>query len=700
MRKQDAIFLVSNNGAEIISFGALLAPEGCTVQHKVKVGGGSFTDSKIMETGLPEFMINDEEDEFNPTFTRQHGKYVLKALTAHEYGHIWFTNFHDFKSFLSRMTDKFVKEGINEGLAMHVVKNFFNITEDGRIEKRMVNLYPGLINYFRYLNGTVWQIKDNVPEDELNIFMDILCTYTVVGIKPKWYKDINGSRPRDEFEKIEHMVEDCINAPTCKANCDKTEAIIDAIWDYLLELLKDIQSDAEKMQDFLDQYGSQLDFGEGCSEAGSGTEAGEGSRSARIPSEEGEEGAGKSGKEKGEGEGASGAKDDSSDSGETHLTGDNSGAAGSTLGQKQEVPKYKKETKFSTDSPSYDYSGVSGDGGGSTKVIKSKEGHVTKTPEQLIEDIVKEVESEIKSQEPETKTTSSSKKKKSESSKITREDISRMVTSVGYDKEHVRLYREERNNYRMLSLPQEYRPMATSFRRKVQKCFNEKNTLLNKMNSGRLNVKELHRFAMKEYNVFQKKVNRSNTEAVVEICWDGSGSMCGGKQHYSAMACSVIEEGLKDLVPLKIINFSVDWSHQEVVHYLVKDFDENDKKINYSTSYSKSKSFNGGNKDGYSIRVCTEDLLRRPEKDKILIVMSDGLPSDYNSINPQEDVKDAVKVARRKGIIVIPIFFGDEYFRQSVVSEYEYMYEKHIINSSPEELPERLVKLLQQLVLR
>jgi cobalamin biosynthesis protein CobT len=395
---------------------------------------------------------------------------------------------------------------------------------------------------------------------------------------------------------------------------------------------------------------------------------------------------------------AGGDEEGEGQSGLGNRTGDNSGAAGSTKGRKQEVEAYTETTEMCKDDPGYDYSGVTGTGGGSKKVIKSKENHKTITPEQAIEEAVSEAEglAEKEMQKKPEKVSPTTQK----SSTMTQEEVSRMCTDVGYDEEDIRTYREERCKYRMIPLSDSLRPAAVKFRRKVERCFKEKNMEITKMSSGKLDTRQLYRLGMKEYNVFRKQANRSLADAVVEVCWDGSGSMCGGKQKLSADACAIIEEGLKGVVPLKIINFTTDWSHREVVHYLVKDFDENDRGTNYTLSYSHSKNFNGGNKDGYDIRVCTEDLMKRKEKDKILIVMSDGLPSDYDSINPQDDVKDAVKCARKKGIIVIPIFFGDDYFRERALKDYEYMYEKNIINSAPEELPVRLVKLFEALVLK
>lgn len=686
MKKNDAISLVNNRAGEIIAFGGLIGPENANITHKVKIGGGSFTDGKRLETGLFEFMINDEEEYGEETFKVAHGLYSLKGLTAHEYGHVWFTKFSSMKTFMEKIATEMEAEGIDSRLANKVSQYFFNSTEDGRIETRMSNMYPGLINYFRYNNGTIWKLDPEECPDmdtkELESFLRCIVTYCVIGLRPRWYKNAKTTRVHDEFEKLPDALDKAIKSSTCRANADATYEAMHLVWDYLIELLKKKQEDQEAMEEFLDSLG-EGDIQEGQTGEGDGTSAGDGDATARMG-----------------GDGESGAMDDGEGHQDENSTGDNSGAAGSTKGRKTEIPKYKKITEMCKDDPGYDYSQITGTGGGSTKVVKSKAGHKTVTPEEAIEEAITEAEGLAEKEALKTEAPKASTTKEAKSSTMSKEEISRMVTEVGYDDEDIKTYREERSSYRMRPLDESLRPAASQFRRKVERCFKEKNQIITKMSSGKLDTRQLHRLGMKEYNIFQKQANKSLADAVVEICWDGSGSMHGGKQELSSQACAIVEEGLKGVVPLKIINFTTDWSHREVVHYLVKDFDENNRSINYSLSYARSKGFNGGNKDGYDIRVCTEDLMKRNEKDKILIVMSDGLPSDYETINPQDDVKDAVKCARRKGIIVIPIFFGDEYFRESALKDYEYMYEKHIINSAPEELPNRLVKLFEKLVLK
>ena len=105
----------------------------------------------------------------------------------------------------------------------------------------------------------------------------------------------------------------------------------------------------------------------------------------------------------------------------------------------------------------------------------------------------------------------------------------------------------------------------------------------------------------------------------------------------------------------------------------------------------------GGNKDGFSIRAASAELLAQPYRKKILIVLSDGLPSDYNGGYAAgiADVLSAVLSARKSGIEVISIFFGDgedsENFRE--------MYgRRNCIVTEPDMIGDRLYEILKSCV--
>ena len=170
------------------------------------------------------------------------------------------------------------------------------------------------------------------------------------------------------------------------------------------------------------------------------------------------------------------------------------------------------------------------------------------------------------------------------------------------------------------------------------------------------------------------------------------------KYQAARTAAAVIEEALKGIIPCKIALFNQDCS--SVNHTVIKEFDEN-KGVNRSLNSLSAIGPGGCNMDSVNIRIAASELSHRPERKKVLITLSDGLPSAYGS-RPEAfaEVRQAVSEARRKGCIVIPIMFGDEGFLNSSIKSYELMYEKNIIACEPKEITNRLCTLFRQIISR
>ncbi|MEB4797639.1 hypothetical protein P5G65_27445 [Paenibacillus chondroitinus] len=109
------------------------------------------------------------------------------------------------------------------------------------------------------------------------------------------------------------------------------------------------------------------------------------------------------------------------------------------------------------------------------------------------------------------------------------------------------------------------------------------------------------------------------------------------------------------------------------------------------------------NRDGFAIRCMTERLLRRAERQRILLVFSDGEPSaaNYNDVGIL-DTYEAVMRARRLGIEVISIFLASggtvhETERAAMRNMYG---RSSIVVPRVEELTEQLVPILRKLLLK
>lgn len=614
--------------------------------------GGSYTNHR-------KIVVSFNTDFFVPTkrgyvFDRNRAYIAAEMVSMHECGHILYTNSKHFVNYQQIIGDILIAEGIDEDLARKTAGEFLNINEDGRIEKRVCKRLPGVKKYFKYIRGQ--QLINPGFEEMLNpegidptsvdvnliiewfIFRNMVLSLATAGFFPQGYtKEIAPRFPvvHDELVKANEHIVDAVNGLTGRNCCEAVLKLFQDSKDFIVERLKEIQKNSQNKQQVISIM-SDFDFD---GEADAETEDAEVQGQSK----------GKSSKQGGKHSG-------------------------------KPIPKEYEPGEYNEGVHTDDFS--------------------EEAPENAkldIKDILDKMEEELNKQAEESMNAEDKKDGSSPKKDEADQDLSELDV---YKDQYTRHLKVIPRTCTLQPLPGEYGIEATILKKEVDKFFQNRSVKDRRhRKSGTICGKDLYRIKSGNHDVFIKKGLPNQTEAVVSICWDGSGSMYGDKQALSAKACAIIEEGFKEHVPMKIINFSV--SGGNVVHYLVKDFDEKAKNKNYSFSYADSRGFGGGNKDGYSIRVCTRDLLSRPEKDKILFVLSDGQPSDYNGkLSGEDDVKAAVKEARAKGITVIAIFFGSDSFLQSSLKDYEYMYQKDLIASRPEDITTNLKKMLKKLVLR
>lgn len=226
--------------------------------------------------------------------------------------------------------------------------------------------------------------------------------------------------------------------------------------------------------------------------------------------------------------------------------------------------------------------------------------------------------------------------------------------------------------------------------------------------SGSINEDDLYKLAISELDFYMKQGDTNEFDGCAELLLDNSGSMGEGKfssRYYASRALAILEEGFKKKMPVKIVAFDAYNKCGETVNHLVIKNWEERHPFSCSYNYYENGPTGMGNKDGYSIRVATKELLARPESKKILGILSDGLPSYYNSDKEGfEDVREAVNEARRQGIEVFSIYFTNEMSRDFAANDktsqtFLKMYGGNAICSRTEDLPEALINMFQSFIL-
>lgn len=221
---------------------------------------------------------------------------------------------------------------------------------------------------------------------------------------------------------------------------------------------------------------------------------------------------------------------------------------------------------------------------------------------------------------------------------------------------------------------------------------------------GRLS-KKLVRFVTEDHpRMFYKKEHPSKEiDAVFTLLVDCSASMYD-KMEETKRGITLFHEALKSVfVPHEIVGFWEDTADA------TENFQPNyfQHVIEYHSSTQRAKGAEiiqlepqEDNRDGFAIRHMTKRLLARSEKQKFLIIFSDGEPAAFSyEQNGIVDTHEAVLEARKTGIECINIFLSNGNVEESVRQTIENIYGNYsIIVPDINELPDILFPLLKKLL--
>lgn len=193
--------------------------------------------------------------------------------------------------------------------------------------------------------------------------------------------------------------------------------------------------------------------------------------------------------------------------------------------------------------------------------------------------------------------------------------------------------------------------------------------------------------------VFYKPNFKEQGEYVIDLVLDASGSQ--GSRTFDirqqafiiARACSLSE------IPCRVTQFR---SHDTATMLeLLRNYDDP-----IESDYNCNKMFSGGNnRDGLAIRIADIELQKRPEKNKIMLFLSDGSPADRSSISMYyggveryvpspivvQDVRNAVKDIRDSGTAFLAVYVGGRhgvYIEKALYGE-DFAYIQDIKNMVP-----------------
>ncbi|MDX5474438.1 MAG: VWA domain-containing protein [Bacillaceae bacterium] len=223
---------------------------------------------------------------------------------------------------------------------------------------------------------------------------------------------------------------------------------------------------------------------------------------------------------------------------------------------------------------------------------------------------------------------------------------------------------------------------------------------------GRLSKKLIPWFTEESPRLFYKKDEPTiEIDAVFTLLVDCSASM-HDKMEQTKHGIALFHEALKSVqVPHEVVGFWEDTNDatetsQPNYFKTVIDF-QSARKLATGPEILQLQP-EEDNRDGYAIRHMANRLQLRTEKQKFLLVFSDGEPAAMNyEQNGIVDTHEAVMEARKKGIEVINVFLSNGEIEESQQKTIQNMYGKYsILVPNIEELPNVLFPLLKKLLLK
>lgn len=636
---------------------------------------------------------------------RENRYQIVCGMFAHELGHVLFTDFLSAQTYHNYLDSfkwyprppafrlaadarnekafwEYVKEDPKNLQMVHqIAANIANIIEDGYIENRMLNSFPGTLGYGletlreRHFDeiDTVTELAARETDEGRHIFesiLQIMLSYAKFGKIKYGDEPKTDERVQTVFSLID-VIDEALMDGSGKERWNAVNIVMIRYWEYIqdfCEVCKERQEEAEAAggtATAAEILSAVLGSIAGTSETGSGT-------STPVPEASGSPGglATAAARAETKSEAAESESDNESTSPQTESEGENfASASGEAQNQGKEAENAqpvgkstnsgKQETSESEKGriPLQQTESVHAPTGGS--VTKNSE-YQREQYDRAASDIERVLDNMAEKAACE----------ELESERI--QELNEAAQSISYGDIHSGVnIRVNRIASVDPELVEQYDAVCTpliSISRQLQK------SLLRQFKENRRGGKQTglimgrrldaHALCRNDGRVFYKN-NLPNEvpELAVGLLLDESGSMCSCDRSTYARAAAIILYDFCDSleIPVMVYGHSSGYhgGKDSVELYSYAEFDgfDNDDKYRLMDISARDS-----NRDGAALRYVAEALSKRPEVVKLLILVSDGQPADtgYYGTAAEEDLRGIKQEYTRKGILFVAAAIGDD----------------------------------------
>lgn len=638
----------------------------------------------------------------HPSVTKIRGRMnryeMICGLFAHELGHVLYTDFLAKQTYMNYLSAykffpvppvlkeaqdarnekdfwEYVKaDPRNMAFAQQIAFFIANVLEDGYIESRILAQFPGMLGYnlsimrehqFKDMS-TVTQLIEKEDDGSGHIFQSILqiiLSYALFGEIKYGETPLSDIRIQTVFKLIP-QIDDAVTTTSAKDRWQIVSLILIRLWHHIedyIEICKQHQDEAVST-------GSGSSAGEvlaGLMQALSGTSSqGEGSGTPVAGAENNAPPAANSGNR---------LKTQSEAKAEENESGEDSENKSQTDSDEKASQETKSDSDFAPDSI---------DGGTSGKqATTSEEGgripyHQTDSVlepvggETQYDDDYKREQSDRAAADIERMLEQMAEKaacKQLENERI--QELNEAAQSISYGNIHngvnIAVHRiaevdeELQDQYHQICTP------LLNISRQLQRSLIQK--LKDQQRGGKQTGLvigrrlDAHALCRNDGKVFYKNNLPNEIPRIsVGLLLDESGSMsCGDRSTYARAAAIILYDFCQAMnIPIMVYGHSTSWS-RGVDLYSYAEFDAIDKNDKYRMMDISAR---GSNRDGAALRYVAEQLSKRDEEVRILILVSDGQPADsgYSGTAAEEDLRGIKQEYKRKGLLFVAAAIGDD----------------------------------------
>ncbi len=649
----------------------------------------------------------------NPVVTKVKGRenryHVICGLFSHELGHVLYTDFLASQTHSNYLASyrwypyppalKNASDGANEKALWEYVKEspenlemiqflthqISNVLEDGYVENKMLNNFPGTLGFgletYRELKRkeipTVTDFIEQEENEDRHIFesiLGIMLSYVLFGEIKYGEEPLTDERISTVFGLLDE-IDNSLMTSSGKERYNAVNMILVRCWDYVkdfCEVCKVRQKEAaaaggessvaQTMAQILQSIAGGSEMGTGSSTPVSETSGGnEGSATAaaraktRAEASESEEQS-ESGSEEGSSQTDSEGEEKPSESGSTEISAGESEELSGEAAAECPIPGNGKQggsTEEKGRIPYQQTENLSAPVGGSVtrneEYQREQYEHAAADIERILDKMAEKAACE-----------------ELENERI--RELNDAAQNISYGNIHegvaIRINRiasvdeDLVDQYNAISGP------LITISRQLQR------SLIKQLQENRRGGKQTglimgrrldtHALCRNDGKVFySNKLPNEMPELAVGLLLDESGSMGScDRCTYARASAIILYDFCESLgIPVMVYGHSTDYHDVELYSYAEFDgFDQDDK---YRLMDIDAR---GSNRDGAALRYVAENLSKRPEAVKLLILVSDGQPahSGYGGSAAEEDLRGIKQEYQRKGIIFVAAAIGND----------------------------------------